>query len=101
MATLSCSRRAFADLQRLSDLLLDHDPSLAAETIHLIEEAVCLLSRHPLIGRPVERPLQELLISRGCTGSVALYSYEKYRNATLILAIRHQRELGYCEPEAE
>jgi plasmid stabilization system protein ParE len=61
----------------------------------LIEEAVELLKRHPLIGRPVEHDLRELVISRGRTGYVALYSFEQDQEAVLILAIRHQREAGY------
>jgi hypothetical protein len=36
--------------------------------VELIEEAVTLLRRHPLIGRPVEQALRELVISRGKTG---------------------------------
>lgn len=68
---------------------------MAAETVELIAEAVELLVRHPLIGRPVEYPLRELVISRGRTGYVALYSFEENRDAVLILSIRHQREAGY------
>jgi len=71
------------------------DPVAAAETLELIEEAVNLLIRHPLVGRPVEHELRELVISRGNTGYVALYSLEEDQNAILILAIRHQREAGY------
>jgi plasmid stabilization system protein ParE len=67
----------------------------AAETVELIEEAVTILKRHPLIGRPVELNLRELIISRGKTGYVALYSFEADQDAVLILSIRHQREAGY------
>ena len=74
---------------------MDSDPVAAAETLELIEEAVNLLIRHPLVGRPVEHELRELVISRGNTGYVALYSLEEDQNAILILAIRHQREAGY------
>ena len=95
MARLSYSAQALADLERLTDFLIETDLLLAEETIGLIEEAVELLVRHPLIGRPAEHPLRELVISRGRTGYVALYSFEEDRNAVLILAIRHQREAGY------
>ena len=71
------------------------DPVAAAETLELIEEAVNLLVRHPLVGGPVEYGLRELVISRGRTGYVALYSLEEDQDAVLILAIRHQREAGY------
>lgn len=95
MAKLIYSGKALADLERLTDFLIETDPSAAAETVGLIEEAVELLRRHPLIGRPVEYELRELLISRGRTGYVALYGFEEDRDAVLILAIRHQREAGY------
>ncbi|MCX7166706.1 MAG: type II toxin-antitoxin system RelE/ParE family toxin [Rhodocyclales bacterium] len=95
MARLSYSGRALADLERLTEFLIGIDPAAAAETVGLIAEAVELLVRHPLIGRPVEFPLRELVISRGRTGYVALYSFEEAQNAVLILAIRHQREAGY------
>ena len=95
MAKLIYSDRALADLERLSDFLLASDALAAAETVDLIAEAVGLLSRHPLIGRPVEWGLRELVISRGRTGYVALYSVEDEHNAVLVLAIRHQREAGF------
>lgn len=95
MAKLSYSGRALADLERLTDFLIGADPKAALETVGLIEEAVGLLVRHPLIGRLVEFPLRELVISRGRTGYVALYSFEEAQDAVLILAIRHQREAGY------
>jgi addiction module RelE/StbE family toxin len=95
LARLIYSERALADLERLTDFLAGSDRSAAAETIGLIEEAVGLLRRHPLIGRPVEHDLRELVISRGRTGYVALYSIEEAHDAILILAIRHQREAGY------
>ncbi|HSY27044.1 MAG TPA: type II toxin-antitoxin system RelE/ParE family toxin [Burkholderiaceae bacterium] len=95
MARLIYSRIALLDLEKLTDFLLEVDPSAAAETVELIEEAVAVLKRHPLIGRPVESNLRELIISRGKTGYVALYSFEADQDAVLILAIRHQREAGY------
>ena len=95
MAKLIYSGQALIDLERLSDFLLGTDPLAATETIGLIEEAVTVLKRHPLIGRPVEFDLRELVISRGRTGYVALYSFEEEHDAILILSIRHQREAGY------
>lgn len=95
MAKLSYSEQALADLERLADFLTEVAPSVAAETVELIEETVTLLARHPLIGRPVEFGMRELVISRGRTGYLALYSFEQEHDAVLILAIRHQREAGY------
>ena len=96
MARLIYSARALADLERLTDFLVETDPPAAPATIELIEEAVAVLRRHPLIGRPVETELTELVISRGRSGHVALYSFEQVYDAVLILAIRHQREAGYA-----
>ncbi len=97
MAHLIYSPRAFDDLDRLADFLMEADPVAARETVELIAEAVTILKRHPLIGRPVEEPLRELVISRGKTGYVALYSYEAEHDTVLILAIRHQRESGFIQ----
>lgn len=99
MAKLIYSEQALADLERLTDFLIEADPLAATEMIGLIEEAVGLLKRHPLVGRPVEHELRELVISRGRTGYLALYSFEEDQDAVLILAIRHQREAGYGEQD--
>lgn len=95
MARLIYSRAALESLERLVDFLLDSDPAAALGTIDLIEGAVHTLEDHPLIGRPAEAALRELLISRGRTGYVALYSFERAHDTVLVLAIRHQREAGY------
>lgn len=95
MARLIYSSRSFNDLDRLTDFLIDTDPVAASETVELITEAVTILKRHPLIGRPVDDNIRELVISRGKTGYIALYSYEEEHDTVLILAIRHQRESGF------
>ncbi|MFM7272534.1 MAG: type II toxin-antitoxin system RelE/ParE family toxin [Gammaproteobacteria bacterium] len=89
------TRAALADLERLTDFLAEFDVASAAETIGLIEEVVTILKRHPLVGHPAEEGLRELVISRGATGYVALYSFEETQNTVLILAVRHQREAGF------
>jgi plasmid stabilization system protein ParE len=53
------------------------------------------LEQHPEIGRLVQHNFRELIISRGKTGYVALYEYDKDSDVVLVLAIRHQREAGY------
>ena len=95
MARLIYGRQALADLERLTDFLLDTDPAAAVATVELIVEAVEILAHHPLVGRPVEHGLHELVISRGATGHVALYAFEEAHDTVLILALRHQREAGY------
>ena len=97
MAKLIYSGQALSDIERLTDFLAENDPVAAAETVGLIEEAVAVLRRHPLIGRPVEHELRELVISRGETVSVRLYNFEEKQEAVWIHAIRHQREAGYWD----
>ncbi|HUS23890.1 MAG TPA: type II toxin-antitoxin system RelE/ParE family toxin [Candidatus Binatia bacterium] len=102
MAELIYSGQALTDLDRLTGFLLEADPASAQETAALIVEAAEVLVNHPFIGRPVEEELRELLISRGQSGYVALYSHEETQDTVLVLAIRHQREAGYpAEPGAE
>jgi addiction module RelE/StbE family toxin len=94
MARISYSDQALSDLERISDILSESGLN-ELETLNLIDEAVTILARHPLIGRQVESGLRELVISQGRTGYVALYTYEAQYDAILVLAIRHQREAGF------
>ena len=95
MPGLQFAPRAFDDLDRLTDFLLEDAPELAAETVPLIVGALRTLQDHPLVGRPVEAGLRELLISRGRTGYVALYRYNPVTDVVLVLRVRHQRELDF------
>jgi addiction module RelE/StbE family toxin len=97
MASVGYAPRALADLERLSDFLAQTDPHAASRTIDLILDAVAILESHPLMGRPVEAGLRELVISRGKSGYIALYRYDGRRDRVLLLAVRHQREAGYAE----
>jgi len=95
VAEVIYSRQAFADLERLADSLLQEAPRAAVAAIDIIRDGIEILERHPLIGRPCEHELRELIISYGRSGYIALYSYEPLEDVALILAIRHQREAGY------
>ena len=94
MAEVVYSRRAFADLERLADFLIKDALQVAVTAIDVIRDGMEILERHPLVGRPCEEGLRELLISYGKSGYVALYSYEQRQDVVLVLAIRHQREAG-------
>lgn len=83
------------DVERLADFLVQTAPAHAAEAIELILGALETLSQHPKIGRPIAHGLRELVISRGKTGYLALYSYDVHEDEALVLAIRHQREGDY------
>lgn len=95
MAQVVYSRRALEDLERAIRFLAAQDPTAAQHAATVIREAVDILSRHPLIGRPVAPPLRELVISFGKTGYVALYRFLPARGEVRILGVRHQRELDY------
>lgn len=69
----------------------------AADALRLIREALVILERHPMIGRPAESGLRELVISHGSTGYVALYDFLEPTDLVVVLAIRHQRESGYSQ----
>ncbi len=97
MAKVIYSEQALTDFERLSDFLVETDPSATPETICLITGAVMVLEDHPYTGRPVDGILRELIISRGHSGYVALYSFEEIHETILILAIRHQQEVGYLD----
>lgn len=92
MARLVFAPRALRDLGRLADFLLEQSVADAAATAPLIGSALQVLKQHPMIGRPAEAGLRELMISRGRTGYVALYRYDPASDTAVVLAIRHQRE---------
>jgi len=87
------SRTALRDLERIAEFFGPEATEAAAAATARVLEAVEMLARHPLVGRPVERGFRELVISRGKTGYVALYDFVEEEDAVLVLAIWHQREL--------
>ena len=60
-----------------------------------IQSAVDNLAAHPLVGRRLEEDLRELVISFGDTGYIALYRFDVQQDTVRVLALRHQREIGY------
>jgi addiction module RelE/StbE family toxin len=97
VARVVYASRALLDFERVVNFLSKHEPELAGTVVARISEAVSTLERHPLIGRPVEQGLRELVISRGRTGYLALYRFLKAEDTVLVLALRHQREVGYID----
>ncbi|MFC3106328.1 type II toxin-antitoxin system RelE/ParE family toxin [Salinisphaera aquimarina] len=88
-----------ADLERVTEFLIDTEPDVASETLGLITTAIETLEDHPLIGRTYSPDVRELVISRGRTGYVALYRFLPARDLVAIMSIRHQRESGYSVDE--
>lgn len=95
MAQVVYSARALHDIERAFRFLREESPSAAMDAVTAIQSAVDNLRAHPLIGRRVEGELRELVISYGRTGYVALYRFVIGRDEVRILALRHQRELGF------
>lgn len=98
MAEVIYTRQALDDFERIFEFLFEIEPEAVRTAVMAIQEAIGILERHPLIGRPVEHDLRELMISRGRSGYVALYEYMESADVILVLALRHQREAGYPEP---
>ena len=96
MTSVAYAQAALSDLEQLADFLFGIDPDAAIETVELVRSAIEILDPHPLIGRPVEAGLRELVISRGRSGYLALYAYDPLRDQATVLALRHQREVGYA-----
>lgn len=88
---------ALTDLERIFEFLTQTDPALSEATGHQIVNATGILQHHPLIGRPMQDNLRELVISTGRTGYVALYRFMPEEDYVDVLAVRHQRESGFVE----
>lgn len=96
MPPIKYTPEAQADIHRLCFFLADKDAHAATEAIKAIRASVRVLSQHPEAGRPTKDyglEFREWLIDFGNSGYVALYRYDAAE--VLILAVRHQKELGY------
>ncbi|MFC3902387.1 Plasmid stabilization system protein ParE [Acinetobacter marinus] len=87
---------SLADIQRLYRFLAEKDPDIAKQAIAAIRQSVQPLEIFPNIGRPVQEmssEYREILIDFGQSGYVLLYRLDQHQLS--ILAVRHQREVGY------
>ena len=97
MAEVIIARNADADLERLATFLRNEEPAAALAISTLVHGALRVLRTYPSIGRPVDHVLRELVISRGNAGYLVLYEYDARADQVVVLALRHQREVGYLE----
>jgi plasmid stabilization system protein ParE len=95
VAQIVYSARSLDHIERAFQFLREKNPGAAADAAAAICSAVDNLAAHPLVGRRIEGELRELIISYGQTGYIALYRFVIARDEVRILAIRHQRELGF------
>jgi plasmid stabilization system protein ParE len=95
MPHVRLSARAQLDLVRLHRFLAEKDAATASRAIDEIQASLIPLTRMPKIGRPVEDGLRELIIDFGSSGYLALYDFDETIDEVIILAVRHQKEIGY------
>ena len=95
MAQVVYSARSLEHIERAFQFLRDKNPMAAVHAVTAIQSAVDNLAAHPLVGRRIEGEVRELIISYGQTGYVALYRFVIARDEVRILALRHQRVLGF------
>lgn len=93
MTKISYSSEFWDDMTRLTDFLMLQNISAALTTYDIVMHGIGLLKTHPEIGRLVSKnELRELVISRGNTGYIALYSYDALLDLVTVVSIWHQRE---------
>lgn len=95
MARIELAPELTEDFDRILEYLLAHEAADADSRVGEIVRAIDILEQSPLIGRPVEAGLRELVIGRGPRGYVALYRYVDEVDIVFVLAVRSQGESGY------
>jgi plasmid stabilization system protein ParE len=87
---------ALLDVQRLYRFLASKNADAAKQAVKAIRQEVTVLGQQPGIGRPVENMPDEFrdwIIDFGDSGYVARYRIDA--DAVTILAVRHQKEVGF------
>ncbi len=100
MPRLIWSPAALLDVQRAYRFLAEKNPDAARSAVKAIREGVKLLAWQPQVGRPIDDmapEFREWLIDFGASGYVARYHHDG--RVAVILALRHQREVGYSGDE--
>jgi len=95
VATVVYSARSLIHLERAFEFLRQENPDAAVAAAQAIRSAIENLGTHPLLGRRIHGDIRELVISYGATGYIALYRFLVPQDEIRILAIRHQREIGF------
>jgi plasmid stabilization system protein ParE len=96
MPQIKFAPAALRDLERLRKFLYSKNPAAAKRATITITRAIQLLKQHPQAGKPAEEmdaEYRELLIDFGDSGYIALYRYKS--GFVTVLALRHQKEIGY------
>ena len=96
MPRLIWSRQALLDVQRLYRFLAGKNIDAAKRAIKTVRQGVKVLGQQHGIGRPIEDmpdEFREWVIDFGDSGYVARYRIDS--DAITILAVRHQKEVGF------
>jgi plasmid stabilization system protein ParE len=96
VSRLIWSQPALLDVQRIYRFLAVKNMDAARRAIQTLRQGVKVLGHQPGIGRPIEdmpAEFREWLIDFGDSGYVTRYRIDA--DAVTILAVRHQKEVGF------
>ncbi|NBT92470.1 MAG: type II toxin-antitoxin system RelE/ParE family toxin [Betaproteobacteria bacterium] len=96
MSRLIWSPAALLDVQRLYRFLALKNIDAAKRAVAAMRQGVGVLGQQPGIGRPIDEmpdEFREWIIDFGDSGYVARYRLDS--DVVTILAMRHQKEVGY------
>ena len=96
MPPLKWTPHALDCVRELYEFLAGKGQDAARQAISAIRAKTALLPVNPALGRPapdLEPEHRELLVPFGATGYIVLYHADP--NVLLVLAVRHQKEIGY------
>ena len=96
MSRLIWSPAALLDVQRLYRFLALKNIDAAKRAVTAMRQGVRVLGQQPGIGRPIDEmpdEFREWIIDFGDSGYVARYRLDP--DVVTILAMRHQKEVGY------
>lgn len=96
MQKLIWSPHALLDVQRLYRFLAPKNQDAAKRAVTAMREGVKVLSLQPAMGRPVtdmDDEFRDWIIDFGGSSYVARYRLDA--NNLIILAVRHQKEVGF------
>ena len=96
MSRLIWSPAALLDVQRLYRFLALKNIDAAKRAVAAVRQGVRVLGQQPGIGRPIDEmpdEFREWIIDFGDSGYVARYRLDS--DVVTILAMRHQKEVGY------
>jgi plasmid stabilization system protein ParE len=96
LSRLIWSPEALKDVQRLHRFLASKNLPAAQRAVKAIRHGVKFLAQQPEAGKPAssaDDKFREWPIGFGSSGYIVLYYYEG--DTTIIIAVRHQKEIDY------